>query len=113
MTLSRYNKRKTKRNEEDMYRKHFEDRDVEYINHYTSPEFIKNSDYKLSELGIIYHTWRLGDRSYKLAEKHYGDPSLWWVICQFNQKPTENLFKEGDTVLIPLELEKVLGFLGV
>lgn len=113
MAFSRYNKRKKKKNEDSMYFDYFETRDVEFINHYETPEYIPNEIYSRGELGVIYHTWKQGDRVYKLAEKYYKNPSLWWVICKFNNKPTENYFKEGDTIMIPTQLEKALRFMGI
>jgi hypothetical protein len=35
---------------------------------------------------------------------------MWWLIGWYNQKPTEAHFKIGDTVLIPLPLEEILGY---
>lgn len=113
MTFSRYTRRQTKRNSETLYSEAFENRDVEYINQYTTPEFTKDKTYLLQELEVEYYMWKSGDKVYKLAEKVYGDPSLWWVICQFNAKPTESHFKEGDTILIPHQLEKTLSYMGV
>lgn len=113
MTFSRYSNRQAKKNENTMYSEAFEARDVQFINHYTSPEFQKNSIYSLSELDIEYYIWKSGDRVYKIAERIYGDPSLWWVICQFNNRPTESHIKEGETILIPHQLEKTLGYMGI
>lgn len=113
MAVSRYNRRSTKKNSDDMYFDYFEKRDVDFINHYSTPEFIGNDQYKISELGIKYHVWGQGDKVYKLAEKYYGDPSLWWVICKFNQKPTESHIKEGDRLLIPLNLQKAIAYMGI
>lgn len=112
MTFSRYTKRKTKKNEDTLYSESFEVRDVEHINHFVSPEFKKDNVYSFAELEIEYYIWKSGDKVYKIAEKIYGDPSLWWVICQFNNKPTQSHIKEGDTILIPHQLEKTLGYMG-
>ena len=61
-------------------------------------------------LDRIRHTWTVGDRLYKLAAEYYGDPEMWWLIGWYNQKPTEAHFKIGDTVLIPLPWEDILGY---
>lgn len=113
MSYSRYNRRKTKKNDDVMYQDFFDKREVDFINHYTTPSFIEDQRFLITELNIIFHVWGLGDRLYKLAEQHYKDPSLWWVIAQFNKKPLESSFREGDTILIPLELEKTLRFMGM
>ena len=67
---------------------------------------IKESDY--DSLSIKYHTWKQGDKLYKLADTYYGDSSLWWLIGWFNKKPTDNLFNLGDTVEIPLPVQNAL-----
>lgn len=113
MAFSRYFSRQTKTNEESMYSEMFEVRDVEFINHYESAEFNSDKTFSLSELDIEYYVWGSGDRIYKIAEQVYGDPSLWWIICQFNKRPTESHIKEGDTILIPHQLEKTLAYMGV
>jgi hypothetical protein len=113
MSFSRYSRRNKKKNESTLYSDHFEKRNVDQINQYTTPEFKRDQDYSYAEFNIEYYTWKSNDRMYKVAERVYGDPSLWWVICQFNQKPTDSLFREGDLVLIPHNLEKVLGYMGV
>lgn len=113
MSYSRYNRRKKKKNEDTLYDELFEKRAVDFINHYTTPAFKEDKNYLISELNIVFYVWGLGDKLYKLAEKHYNDPSLWWVIAQFNKKPLDSYFKEGDTIMIPLEVEKTIRFMGV
>ncbi len=60
----------------------------------------------------ISHIWGVGDRYFKLANRYYGDPELWWVIAFFNQKPTEFDIKAGDIIFIPTPLETVLFHIG-
>ena len=55
----------------------------------------------LSEIEILQHIYSVADSMSKLAYKHYGDATLWWVIAWFNSKPTEFHCKIGDTILIP------------
>ena len=55
----------------------------------------------------------MGDRYFKLAYEYYGDSKLWWVIAWYNQKPSEADVKNGDTIFIPLPLDKVLSALRV
>tara|TARA_A100001515_G_scaffold70579_1_gene56132 strand:- start:71 stop:409 length:339 start_codon:yes stop_codon:yes gene_type:complete len=52
----------------------------------------------------IRHVWKTGDKYYKLAQKYYGDPTEWWIIAQFNQKPTEGHLKVGDVIIVPTKL---------
>ena len=56
--------------------------------------------------------WSQGDRFWRLASKFYGDPSYWWIIAWFNQKPTEASVKRGEVLLIPTPLNKVLEVAG-
>ena len=59
----------------------------------------------------IGHVWTSGDRLYKLADKHYNDPKLWWIIAWYNSKPTEGHIALGALIQIPLPLERVYGVL--
>jgi hypothetical protein len=113
MTISRYELRKLAANNASLYSEHFGKRDVKYINQFTTPEFSKDAFDKAKELIFSFHVWSTSDKLYKLAFKHYGDSSLWWVIAIANQKPTESHFKLGDVVIIPQPLNKALDVYGV
>ncbi len=63
---------------------------------------------QISQLTLRKHIWKLGDRFYKLAYKHYGDSQLWWVIAHFNKLPTEGHVNIGDVVYIPFPLLEFL-----
>ena len=52
--------------------------------------------------------WQRRTRLFKLAYEFYGDPTLWWVIAWFNQRPTDADYSPGDQVLIPFPLEEVI-----
>ncbi len=45
------------------------------------------------ELDDIFHTVQEGDRIDLLAYRYLGDPTLWWVICDYNY------------IFFPLDLE--------
>ena len=47
-----------------------------------------------------------------LAYNYYGDRKLWWVIAQYNKKPTEQHLSDGDPVKIPFPLAIVLKYIG-
>jgi len=110
MSNSRYTNRKVYINKEDLYKKRLDDRGVNHINQYESPQFRYPTANQMSQLDLRSHIWKLGDRYYKLAHKYYGDPSLWWVIAWFNQMPTESHIALGDVLDIPFPLESVLTF---
>ena len=110
MAMSRYDGRTTKRNSNRLYSNTFRARDVNYINQYNTPSFRPLTPEQMSRLNVVGHTWSLGDRYYKLADKYYGDPELWWVIAWFNARPTEGHLTLGDSLSIPFPLELVLTY---
>ena len=65
------------------------------------------------QLEMRTHIWTMGDRYYKLANLYYGDPQYWWIIAQFNKKPTEHHVKMGDLIRVPVPLSDVLSYMGV
>ena len=73
----------------------FRVRSVESIKQYTTLKLRYPTTEEMAKLDILTETWKLGDRLYKYAHKHYGDPNLWWVIAWFNKKPTENDYQLG------------------
>ena len=66
-----------------------------------------------ASLKTTAHIWKYGDRFYNLAHKYYDDPEYWWDIAWYNGLPTEADIQNGDAIVIPLNLEKVLMALGV
>tara|TARA_R100000008_G_C3508685_1_gene127634 strand:- start:68 stop:343 length:276 start_codon:yes stop_codon:yes gene_type:complete len=88
------------------------DRNVRFIDQYGTANLSFPSDDMLGKMEVDKEIWKVGSRFYKIADKYYGDPSLWWVIPWFNQKPLESDFESGDVVLIPQPLNVVLSFFG-
>jgi hypothetical protein len=113
MSRSRYENRDKTRNSLEMFKEHFDKRDVNFINHYTTPVFKyidEDNEYDISEHKYV---WKQGDRLYKLAYEYYSDPELWWVIAWYNQKPTEADYSVGEIILIPTPINEVLKVMGV
>ena len=107
---SRYKNRKVKTNNKGLYKEFFEERKVNYINQYTTPK-IPFLDASLRvQFNSIPHIWKLGDRYYKLADQYYDDPTYWWVVAWYNQKPLETDLDAGDVIYIPLPLDDVLRY---
>jgi hypothetical protein len=106
--MSRYSNRLKGVNKNRMYEKTFESRQVDEVKQYRTPVFKYPTDEQLKRIDYIAHTWHYGDQFYKLADKHYGDPTLWWVIAQYNQKPTEGHMEIGEQIKIPFPLARVL-----
>jgi len=104
----RFDNRKIVDNEEEIYGDIFERRGVNKIRQYTTPSMNSVSYSARRAVSRTYYTWSIGDTYWKLADNFYNDPSLWWLIAWFNQKPTEAHLKVGDTIAIPMPLSSVL-----
>lgn len=112
MAYKRYDRRKTFINSSENFDDQFRIRSVQSIKQYVTPKLKYPTVQEMEKINILTETWKLGDRLYKYADKHYGDPSMWWVIAWFNKKPTENDFEIGEEVLIPYPLERIFKYFG-
>ena len=110
--MSRYDGRIIFKNQDESYAQIFEERQVPYIRHYGTARMLVPNVRQRMDPTRINHIWRVGDRFYKLAIKHYGSASYWWVIALYNQAPTESSLRVGDTVIVPLPLDRVLHTIG-
>tara|TARA_R110002012_G_scaffold316430_1_gene531360 strand:- start:3916 stop:4218 length:303 start_codon:yes stop_codon:yes gene_type:complete len=81
------------------------------VEQYSTPVNVRLTDAQRRTITEVNHIWKTGDRYYKLAERYYGRPQYWWAIALYNNKPTEGHIKLGDTVRVPLPLEKYLRYL--
>jgi len=109
--MSRYSGRRKGINEEEMYEDVLSRRGVNQIVQYTTPRFKQITDEDKLRIRTQDYTWRSGDKFWRIATENYGDATLWWIIAQFNGKPTEQHLDPGDIIKIPLELSIVLGVL--
>tara|TARA_R110000851_G_scaffold40922_1_gene102814 strand:- start:218 stop:550 length:333 start_codon:yes stop_codon:yes gene_type:complete len=108
----RYTKNKIINNEDPAYKRYLKDRGMNKINHYSISKFSQPDLKDLSNFDRISHIWKTGDKYYKLAAEHYNDPTKWWVIALYNQKPTESHVKVGEVLFIPYPLDSVLYYMG-
>jgi nucleoid-associated protein YgaU len=111
MAQSRYRRIKNLKTtdvHEEVHEKLLEDRGIDRIRFYPAQTMRAIRGQKFRNLKTVSHTWKLGDRYWKLAAEHYGDPGYWWVIAKFNYRPTESHVKAGDKLLIPTQLSDVL-----
>tara|TARA_Y100000592_G_scaffold101142_2_gene185956 strand:- start:12306 stop:12659 length:354 start_codon:yes stop_codon:yes gene_type:complete len=99
--MSRYGLRDTIENSEKRYKNILKERGVKTIKHYAAPKFVLLSDEQIQDIRVHPIIWKLGTRFYKLADKEYGDPNLWWVIAFYNRKPTDFHVTLGETVFVP------------
>ena len=108
--FSRYTNREVLKNTSGRYIEQFSSRDVRFIRHFLTPEMRYPSPAVLAKLDIENEIWGVGSRFYKIAEKHYGDPGLWWIIPWFNKLPLESDYEPGEVVLVPKPLDIILDF---
>ena len=109
--MSRYGDAPIFENRDELYEEALEERDINYIRQFRTGRLTQPSVAQRAQLQTIRHVWQLGDRLYKLAYKHYGNSSMWWIIAWYNLRPTEAHFKPGDVIRIPLPLNRVLALL--
>jgi nucleoid-associated protein YgaU len=109
--MSRYKGRKQARNNTEMYEDILDARGVKQIVQYTTPTLKYPSEEEYNRIRTTDYVWKSGDKFWKLASHHYGDPRLWWIVAQFNRKPTEGHLEPGDVLKIPIELSEALGAL--
>jgi hypothetical protein len=69
------------------------------VTHYQSSQNIL--DKTKQNFPYSEYQWKYGDKLYKLSQKFYGDPKLWWVIAHVNLRPTDSHYSPGDTLIIP------------
>jgi len=109
---SRYINREVFSNTDDMYDNIFDKRKVNFVQQFNTANLIYPTPSQIATLNVSTEIWKIGDRYWKYASKHYNNPELWWVIAWFNQKPSEGDLKIGDKVLVPGPVEKVLEYYG-
>ena len=100
-------------NNSEYKKRFFNDRGVEEIVQFATPEFGYPSVEDMQDIETVTVRWNATSKLYNLADRYYGSPTYWWVIALFNKKPTEAEFKIGDTVYIPTSLEIIMSFYGV
>ena len=113
MAITRSSGRRIVGNKHESYENMFEERGVKEITQFSSPHLDYPTPQQIASLSTVDHIWRQGDRYYKLANTHYGNAKLWWVIAWFNKKPTEGHVKLGDIIKIPLPIEVIMRYYGV
>jgi len=109
--MSRYANEIPFTNNSEFYDEFFNERKVKYIKQFRSGKLRHPTVRERASLQNINHIWKIGDRFYKLAHRYYGDPTLWWIIAWYNLRPTEGHCRTGDTIRIPLPLDRVVGML--
>ena len=104
----RYNNRRVLTNRDEIYENSIEKRNRKQVRQYNTAKFTYPTLTDLNNITKVPHVWKVGDRFYKLAAQHYGNPTYWWILAYFNQTPTEAALRLGDVMFIPFPLERVL-----
>ncbi len=107
---TRYDRRRVLTNTNELYEKALEERNVNFIRQYSTPEMSYPTVEEIKNLTRVRHIWKTGDRYFKLAIEYYNSAQYWWVIAMFNQKPTEADLSVGDLIYIPLPLQDILRY---
>ena len=104
----RYNNRRKITNSDEIYEELFDGRGVKEITSYGTARFKELTIQNRYSLTNRHHMWSTGDSFWKLASEYYGSPGLWWIIAWYNQKPTEYNVQAGESIAIPLPLDKAM-----
>ena len=111
MSFSRYGNKIVLENSLEEFEDLFEERGVNHIRQFATPTLRHPTQRNINNLTRVGHTWKTGDRYYKLAYKYYGDVNLWWIIAWYNQAPTESHLIPGEKIFIPTSLSNALQIL--
>jgi|5B_taG_2_1085324.scaffolds.fasta_scaffold83480_2 LysM repeat protein len=87
-------------NETDTYQFLFDPREVSSIVHYKLQPY--SPRFKKINISFKTHTWKNGDKLYKLANKYYNTYDFWWVIALINKKFIDSDYSLGQVIIIPL-----------
>jgi nucleoid-associated protein YgaU len=110
MPISRYRKVSTVVNNKEEYEEFLEPRGRKAVMQYRTHKMAEPRP--RGSVRHDLHIWKQADRFWKLAQKYYQDSRYWWVIAQYNQKPTEAHISNGDLIVIPLPISRALAALG-
>lgn len=100
-----YSREKTK-NDSEVYSFLLDPRDLPFIIQYKTKVFSKNI--KKINMKIYRHTWKQGDKLYKLAAQQYGNFKYWWVIALANKISSEADLEYGDEIVIPINANDII-----
>ena len=106
--MSRYSNYPLVENDLDFYKEKLDVRYTKSIIHHR-PNTATSLDYDfITNLSYVNEVWNTSIKLFKLADKYYGDPNLWWVIGLVNKKPTDAHWKNGDLIYIPIDPTPVI-----
>ena len=106
--MPNYNRENLKLNDTLEYEYFFDKRGLEFISHYGTKLLTPSGSLTIS---VYEHTWRQGDKLYKLASENYNDFRFWWIIAMVNNIASEADLKYGQKILIPLDITQFLSII--
>jgi len=106
--MARYDRVDKFKNNSDLYVDFFKERNVKFINQYSSVVLTYPTDEQFDNLEMVRHLWKSGDAYWKLSQEHYNTPTFWWVIAYINKTPVDSQLSPGDIIEIPKPLDSVL-----
>ena len=109
--MSRYNYKEKALNENELYDRQFENRDVNSIVHFKMEPIQYPSDMEKEAIQETPYRWKPTDRLYRIASRFYGDHRMWWVIAQYNKIGSELELVTNQLILIPRPLSIVLQYI--
>lgn len=112
MPISRYKQTPSVLNDLEEHKEFLEARGKKFIIQHRSIEFKEPIGPEAAAVHQHPHLWKQSDRYWKLADLYYGEARYWWVIAQYNQKPTEAYVSNGDIIIVPQTLQHALRALG-
>ena len=95
----------------EFYTKYLSDRGVPKIDFLSTTKLKNLPPEEKRLLSESEHIWKTGDSFYKLSTIYYGNPSFWWIIAYYNNKPTEASIKLGTTLYIPQPISLIISLL--
>jgi nucleoid-associated protein YgaU len=96
----------TIKNDDEVYDFLFQPRGIPHAIQYKTKVFSK--DIKDVNIQVYRHTWKQGDKLYKLAAKYYRTFKHWWVIALANKISSEADLDYGDQIVIPIRAEDII-----
>ena len=110
--MSRYNSERKMLNNYEEFEELFERRNVNKIEHFRTRTLVYPNSREEDEVSFHRYVWKTQDKFYHISSAYYSDPTLWWVIAQYNNKPTEQHMVAGDILKIPYPLARILQIMG-
>lgn len=113
MAISRYKKTNIINNNDNDYKKVFNTRFGSLgLTQTGTTSFRMLTDSELASIQYVNENWTSGQRLYKLAYKHYGNPQYWWIIALFNNIGSEANIQFGQVIKVPVPLDTMLNLYG-